>query len=419
MRFRFALRVLSLAFSLTTSISAGTQSVPTTNIAHYQEQVRRCEETIDTWQRDARIQIALTAAVIVFGALITVLQAFKHGWCKTATGILGATTTIFTGINAKVVTADYRLLQQVTIDGQEMTEKLKFLADRLGSALPDVQRTELEGEWVKALGEFHSLQKQVLAGVRDASRASLLPIVHAQTSRSLPTWARTPISSDEYDYYFVGHGDDKSLQTAQKKSFDDAVEKATSQLGGGARTDPTALRKFIATFATVESTWLDFDKATNVYNYYTRLRLGKEIEKISPPSPAPIVYVVKPFLVEVGEAHVAYDEFAAFRLAERISEKLGSQRRVVFSDRKHDAQGCDKNFANCIVINIDMQSEGTRIRYRLEIQPPTRGGIRIAAVSHEYVCVVQERPKSECTFMVIERFANFIAAFDKAQSEQR
>lgn len=76
----------------------------------------------------------LTITVIVFGALITVLQSSKRSWCKTTTVILGAATSIFTGINAKVFSADYRFLQQSSIDARVLIDQLNLAVLRLGLA---------------------------------------------------------------------------------------------------------------------------------------------------------------------------------------------------------------------------------------------------------------------------------------------
>src|SRR5690348_10644170 len=58
--------------------------------------------TVQHWDNQAGIQVTLTIAVIVFGALVTILQGMNKGWCKGATLALGAGVSILTGITTKV-----------------------------------------------------------------------------------------------------------------------------------------------------------------------------------------------------------------------------------------------------------------------------------------------------------------------------
>lgn len=287
MRRCFLLSLLALFCSSLWVTPLLPQSVPSASIAHYHDDLQRCQQTVQGWHREASIQIVLTIAIIVFGAVIAVLQGRNNGWCKTTTVLLGATISIFTGINAKIFTADYRALEQASINAQPLIDQLNIAIERLNQNLTDQDRTTLQAQWLKTLGEFHSLEMQLATGTRDSSRSlSLIFTVHAQTSRTAPPWTQSDTSSDEYNFYFVGRGEDKSVSEAQRKSFDDAVEKALHQIAATVQTDVGALRKFISASASIESTRFTYDKTKGTYVYYTRLRLSKDVQNVHFGAPA-------------------------------------------------------------------------------------------------------------------------------------
>ena len=275
--------ILALALLFGAIETRAQQPTPKLDITHYEEQVKRCQQTIETWHRDVGIQIALLIAITVFGVVISVLQGLKYGWCKVATVVLGAATSIITIVSTTVFSADYRFLKRSTIDAQELTDQLGRLVDRLRSDPTPNDRLEIEGKWGEFLSAFHAVEKQVIAGTQDVTHpTSVVPKVHAQTSNSPlpPKWTQIESTNDEYNYFFRGSGEDRSISTAERLSFDDAVEKATAQVGGRTRPGTNDLRNFIAKFSAVDATWFDYNKSSGSYRYFTRLRLSKEIDRI-------------------------------------------------------------------------------------------------------------------------------------------
>jgi hypothetical protein len=114
---------------------------------HYQKQIDECSRVVGNWQLQAHLQIAFVLIVILCGALITIFQGVSKGWCKPATLFLGACTTILTSVNAKVFTADYRVLQQSVIEGDDLIDQLNTIVENLSS--PQADAAGLQAQWIK------------------------------------------------------------------------------------------------------------------------------------------------------------------------------------------------------------------------------------------------------------------------------
>ncbi len=113
----FALMAASLA-----PAPLGAQSAASTN--PFEKSIQEIQSQITAWDHQANIQIVLVIAVVVFGAVISVLQKSTGNAAKVATIVLGLATSIVTGINAKVFSVDYRSLQRAAMEGNAIVRKL-------------------------------------------------------------------------------------------------------------------------------------------------------------------------------------------------------------------------------------------------------------------------------------------------------
>jgi hypothetical protein len=98
------------------------QSVATTN--PFEKSIQEIQNQITAWDHQANMQIVLVIAVVIFGAVISVLQKSTGNAAKVATIVLGLATSIVTGINAKVFSVDYRSLQRAAMEGNAIVRKL-------------------------------------------------------------------------------------------------------------------------------------------------------------------------------------------------------------------------------------------------------------------------------------------------------
>src|SRR5215472_18981599 len=126
------------------------------NVAHHQQEIQDYNRILHGWQIQARLQIAFVIAVFTFGALITIFQGMNKGWSKPVTLILGALTTILTGVNAKVFSADYRMLQRSVVDGRDLVDTLDSIVGALDEPNADVKG--LEEQWLSTKTKFNGLQ---------------------------------------------------------------------------------------------------------------------------------------------------------------------------------------------------------------------------------------------------------------------
>lgn len=283
------LRLLILAVSAA-SLSFAQQSM-STDIRDHQQTIQELQKVAQNWRLQADIQIGFVIGVILFGALITVFQGMSKGWAKPATVVLGACTTIFTAVNAKVFSADYRVFQQSAIDADMMTDQMKQIIRR--ESHPNANVDDLESQFLSLTTQFRSLQRAVTLGTAAKpvegspsapSGAALFPflsIVHAQEAAQsdVPSWV-TKTPTGPYSLYFVGIGQDTSIVSAQKQSIDNAVAAAVKQVSAGRNTDTERLTSFITSSSLIESKYFTFDDRRGLYVYYTLLHISDDIRKL-------------------------------------------------------------------------------------------------------------------------------------------
>jgi uncharacterized protein YceK len=217
---------------------------------HFHTKLAKCQETVQKWDNEATTQLVLTLLVIVSGAAITGLQGLTKGWVKPLTIVLGICTTVFTAVNARVF-ADYRVLAQAAVDGDELIDtELSTLADQLAAGNNSQNLAGLNSEWLKALGEFKDIENRVIQGVNteNTSPAFYILRVYAQASSAEPSWVTHPPPSDQNNLYYIGQGKDSSIAVARQLAHDRAIASALSDLWK-LTPDHSALRDLITSSA--------------------------------------------------------------------------------------------------------------------------------------------------------------------------
>ena len=270
-----------ILFSLFLFGSLLAQQAPDPDIQRYRQQIEECNQVIQSWQFQANLQIIFVVAVLTFGALITIFQGRTKGWTKPATLVLGACTTILTGVNAKVFSADYRVLQQSAIDGSQLVDQLNETLDGLGR--PGANEDSLKKQWLATKTQFAGLRRAVLQGTNKTADFQVFPRpVYAQSR--VPTWVIQP-PSDKYNVYFTGVGEGHSLDVARQRSMEAAVATGADKLSAASGRDNESLRQILSSSATTDKSYFGFDNANGVYRYYTLLRVSSDI---NPPKAAAV-----------------------------------------------------------------------------------------------------------------------------------
>jgi hypothetical protein len=289
-RFDFTSSGLLLLMTLVAYTSAAQQPMSPDAQEHLNT-IQQVEAVAQNWRSQASLQIAFVLAVIVFGALITIFQGVNKGWCKPATLVLGACTTVLTAVNTKVFSADYRVFQQSAIDADQMTDQLKTVVRLEGHPNADIDG--LEKQFLATVTQFRTLQKSVTlgTGIQGMAGNSAKPTsgllsswtstAYAQSyeQSSAPSWVTQRPQSDRYSLYFVGEGDDPSLTNARKKAFDAAVAQAVKELSAGANTDVNKLGSYVASSSNIEGSYFTSDGGKRLYRYYILLHISADIRK--------------------------------------------------------------------------------------------------------------------------------------------
>jgi hypothetical protein len=258
----------------------------------FEMEIQDFQQQIGIWERQAHTQIALVVAVVIFGALISAFQGSAKKWSKAATLVLGIATSICTGVNSQVFSADYRSLQHAAIEGQNVVRKLRNIIANFDAAHPTGENLkEFKSEFAKSVDDFNQISKilegntsaQGLAkGGGQAAFSLVVPSVYAQSISSAPEWINK-LPSDSRSFYFVGTASDTSLSNAKISSLNDAIGRASSALMPGEPYNSGASVKApVKDAASVQDTYFSYDKKSAVYNYYTLVRLSREIQDIRP-----------------------------------------------------------------------------------------------------------------------------------------
>ena len=129
--------------------------------------------------------------------------------------------------------------------------------------------------------EGNSSGQSVSRGSQVAFTLSLAP-VYAQSNSPAPAWINK-LPSDDHSFYFLGTGSDASLSTAKANSRNDAINRASSALMPGEPYNAgQSTNAPVKDAASVQDTYFSYDKKAGLYNYYTLVRLSREIQDIRP-----------------------------------------------------------------------------------------------------------------------------------------
>jgi len=263
------------------------QSAATTN--PFEKSIQEIQNQITAWDHQASIQIVLVIAVVVFGAVISVLQKSTGNAAKVATVVLGLATSIVTGINAKVFSVDYRSLQRAAMEGNAIVRKLHGMLAVFTEAQPQgADLVKFNADFLQRLDDFNQISKALegagspgaTSGGNQQASVFTVPLVYAQSASTAPSWLAN-LPSDDRSFFYLGKASDASLSTAQADSLKGAMSQITSALNPG---DPYSADLNVSTpikdAAVVQDTYFSYDKQSGAYTYYTLLRLNKQIQNL-------------------------------------------------------------------------------------------------------------------------------------------
>ncbi len=254
-------------------------------VSALEQPIDKFQHQVDSWKNEARQEIVLVIALIVFGPFIALFQKSNSSWAKTATVALGIASSILTGVNSQAFSADYRGLKEAASEGEAIIAQLEGMVAILNDPhTTEENRKTTEGLYFKELAEFPAVISR-LAGKGDAETKKpkppgilLVSIVYAQSTAPQPAWVSDLPPDNGYSFYSRGEGIDTSLASAKTKSLSDAYNNALQKLKPMApkAADPDILALVKAAAVVQDSTFSSNSNATG-YTYYTLLRMSREI----------------------------------------------------------------------------------------------------------------------------------------------
>jgi hypothetical protein len=283
MRMRISLLALMLVALCTLCRAAGPGEVTA-----LQEIVNEKVAMVAEWESEARLQILLTVAGIVCGGLITVLQPWgSNNWCKIASGLLGVSAAVVTGVISKAP-VNYSAYEKAVLQGRDKISALRECLTYLKStADPENQKTFRE-EFARNVNDFHQIALQLLGNEHATGGTPgkqgflwhLLPVVYAQSPSSKTPARLTTLPASSTDLYFRGDAQSKSISEAKAKSFQDAVEQCAKYLLARGNSVPIAdALQYARTSTAVADTAFTSGENGETYRYYTLLRLEKSLAR--------------------------------------------------------------------------------------------------------------------------------------------
>src|ERR1039457_2766484 len=205
-------------------------------VAHMRQEYDRQVGVVDGWIGKAGQQIALSVAIGVFGLLVGGLQGTTRSWARLLTVSLGLLVSALTLLTKTVYPADSRTLERSGLRARSKLNELFQILENFDPATPMVSQIQVEAAFYTKSGEIDEIGQEIL-GIDAAPRRS-----QEKSSNSLLgiTTVYAPPKNK-------GSALPETLLTIVKKS--------------SAATD----------------TWFTYDKATNLYHYFTRLRMTNEL----------------------------------------------------------------------------------------------------------------------------------------------
>lgn|SRR5262249_38158266 len=239
------------------------------------------EVQVEKWEKTASTIIALTVLVGVLGIVAGALQKSSSNWCKIATVIVGLCISALTLVLNTAFSADHRQLRRLAVEGREIITDLDLM---ISSGIPKDE--ESHRAWLDVFQKrLHQLLELGKESYPTSARLEVLPTIYAQSAGKKPDWISKP-PNDPADLYFLGIGDDPSLQKAREISRDNAVHRAfeylstqfqTAQQTKQASLDLSVLSQYVVRSAEEAGIYFEYSPAGRSYRYYTLLRIHKDI----------------------------------------------------------------------------------------------------------------------------------------------
>lgn len=251
----------------------------------FEKPVQDIQRDIDRWDRSADIQITFIVVVIILAPFLTIFQGSTKKWAKVVTLALGVLISIFTGINARVFSADYRSYQRAATEGRAVVVTLDEMNATFAAAHPsgpDLQT--FDKEFKQRIEDFHQITRGLEGTIppnyvskdsKQTTAIQILPVVHAQSGVSVPAWVEN-LPSDSHNFFFLGKSSQPSLSNAKIDSLNDALGKASSALNLGGEPYTATVASLVKDSAVVQDTFFIFDNKSSAYVYYTLLRISRD-----------------------------------------------------------------------------------------------------------------------------------------------
>ena len=286
----FLVAVLSITFA---PLSWSSSADPA---AGYQDLIKEGTQTIQGWETKANWALTFTAAAVVAGVLVSLLQRGSSPLYRRATIGLGAIIALITGLKPVLFSADYRVLQRSVVQGRQRITTLKGMLLGFDPTQSPENLATFRAEFLKVYHEIDAIEDSLSSdSAPKASAASngtktggtslrfpdLIPTVHAQSAQ-----VQQHAPSNDSSYFFNGKGSSMSLSEAQHVAEKDALRQAARfflerSKGGDPKAEPPqALLDVLLSASNPAKTSYDYDRGTKLYTFSISLQVSKGVEKL-------------------------------------------------------------------------------------------------------------------------------------------
>jgi hypothetical protein len=256
------------------------------------ERLTRRQAVVSGWEKQATQQIYLSFAVGLLGLIVSALQGTSKPWTRILTAALGFSVSAVTLFTNKVYTADYHTLQKSAAEARPLIEGLQEDIVKFELAQSPGNQSAIEIEFSTECGRIDQIEQRILGGAspsqeppKNAGNLFRAWVAYAQFKPTAPAWTSTNLQNDAFSTYFVGIGESTSLTEAKSTSLKKAVTYGAHWLKGDPLSNdqaepPPQVLEVVKQSADVVGTWFSYDPGTEVYRYYTRLRLTNELKAL-------------------------------------------------------------------------------------------------------------------------------------------
>jgi len=258
-------------------------SQPGNEIQVLQEIVKEQIHEIDKWESNANLLIFLTIVVGVLGVVTGVLQKFDKNWCKGAVITAGAIISLITVVNNTVFESDHRTLRGKATQAKHLIQDIRILMAQDINQNSEEDRQAWLGEIREKLSMISDLTSEIYAA---NLKINLVATAYAQSPQDMhqdPEWIEK-LPEDRINFYFLGVGENASLDKAKQLSHQNAIDEAAKYLASEfkrrQREEPVSininkLTKFLTKSAKIKDSHWHYDSDDSLYSYFTLLSLNK------------------------------------------------------------------------------------------------------------------------------------------------